>query len=54
MKRFYFVVDLFKEFVQFAAANKAWWLLPIVVLIFAVAAMMTLGNSAAPLIYTLF
>ena len=54
MKRLYFIAGMFKELFEFAAANKAWWMIPIVVLILSVAAMMTLGNSAAPLIYTLF
>jgi uncharacterized protein DUF5989 len=54
MRRFRYLLGLVKEIGQFAAANKAWWLVPITVILVLVAAVITLGSSAAPLIYTLF
>lgn len=54
MNRLSGVVGLVKEFFEFASANRAWWLVPIVIIILAVAALMVVGQSATPLIYTLF
>jgi hypothetical protein len=43
------------EFIAFAAAHKKWWLLPLVFVLLALAALVFLGGSpAAPFIYTLF
>lgn len=44
-----------REFLQFLAHNKKWWLLPIilVLLIFCLLAFFA-GSGAAPFIYTLF
>jgi len=54
MKRLRYLLGFVREIGQFAAANKAWWLVPITVILLVVAAVVTLGSSAAPLIYTLF
>ncbi len=54
MKRVKYLFALLGEFGEFAAANKAWWLVPIVLILLVVAAIVTLGGSATPLIYTLF
>jgi hypothetical protein len=44
-----------REFVEFMAANKKWWLAPIVVAVLFISALVVLGGSAAaPFIYTLF
>ncbi len=54
MKRLKYLIELFKEFVEFASANKAWWLVPVVVILLSVAALVFVGQGATPLIYTLF
>ena len=54
MKRLRHVITLLRELGEFAAANKAWWLVPIAVILLGVAAIITLTGSATPLIYTLF
>ena len=54
MSRLGALLELLREFGEFAAANKAWWVVPIVVVLLAVAAVITLGSSVTPLIYTLF
>lgn len=45
---------LLREFTEFAAANKAWWIVPIVLILLLVAGIISLGGGATPLIYTLF
>jgi hypothetical protein len=43
------------EFLQFVAANKKWWLLPIVLCLLLLAVLIYFaGTGAAPFIYTLF
>jgi len=54
MKRAKYLFALLGELGEFAAANKAWWLVPIALILLGVAAIISLGGSAAPLIYTLF
>jgi hypothetical protein len=54
MKRLRALLMLCREFMEFAAANKAWWLLPIAVILLGVGAVIALSGSATPLIYTLF
>jgi hypothetical protein len=47
--------SLSREFVEFLAANKKWWLIPIVLAVLLIGALVVLGGSAAaPFIYTLF
>jgi len=45
---------LFGEIFEFAWQNKAWWIIPIVLVLFAVAALLTVGGAGAQFIYTLF
>ena len=45
---------LLKEFSEFAWHNKAWWIIPIVLVLLLLAALLVVGQSAAPFIYTLF
>jgi len=54
VKRVRHVLTLLHEFAEFAAANKAWWIVPIGVILLGVAAIVTLTSSATPLIYMLF
>ena len=47
--------SLSREFVEFLAAHKKWWLAPIVLAVLLIGALVVLGGSAAaPFIYTLF
>jgi hypothetical protein len=54
MKRISYLLSLFRELGEFARANKAWWLVPMAVILLGVAAIVTLTGGASPLIYTLF
>jgi hypothetical protein len=45
---------LLKEFGEFAWHNKAWWIVPIVLVLLLVGILIVAGQSAAPFIYTLF
>ncbi|MDD4872654.1 MAG: DUF5989 family protein [Kiritimatiellae bacterium] len=46
--------NLLKEFFQFAWKNKAWWIVPVVLTLLLLALLITVGQSSAPFIYTLF
>ncbi|NKB25479.1 MAG: hypothetical protein GKR87_14100 [Kiritimatiellae bacterium] len=48
------IVNLFKEFFEFAAENKAWWIIPIAFVLLLLAVIIIAGQGAAPFIYTLF
>lgn len=43
-----------KELFRFAWANKAWWIIPIVLVLLLLAVLIVAGQGAAPFIYTLF
>lgn len=46
---------IFREFIDFLACNKKWWLIPIVVVLALLGFLVFLsGTSVAPFIYTLF
>jgi hypothetical protein len=45
---------LFGEFLGFAWHNKAWWIVPLVLVLFLMALLVFLGQTTAPFIYTLF
>ncbi len=45
---------LLKEFGLFAWHNKAWWIIPIILMVLLLSALIVVGQSAAPFIYTLF
>ena len=45
---------LLGEFVRFARDNKAWWIVPLVVVLGLTAILIAAGSGAAPFIYTLF
>jgi hypothetical protein len=45
---------LLKEFFGFAWHNKAWWIIPIVIVLLLMALLIVLGQTTAPFIYTLF
>ena len=47
--------SLIREFLEFLATNKKWWLGPIVVVLLGLGALLLLtSTAAAPFIYTLF
>jgi len=54
MSRFGYSFTLFKEFVQFAREHKAYWIVPMVLVLAGVIALVAMGQFAAPFIYTLF
>ncbi len=45
---------LMGEFGSFAMQNKAWWIIPIVLVLILLAVFIVAGTSVAPFIYTLF
>ena len=45
---------LIKEIAGFAWHNKAWWLIPIVLILLLLSFIIVFGQTAAPFIYTLF
>lgn len=49
-----YLVRLLKEFTGFARQNKAWWIVPMVLVLLLLALLIVAGQSAAPFIYTLF
>ena len=48
------LAGLFKELGGFIWHNKAWWLIPIILVLLLMALLITVGQSSAPFIYTLF
>lgn len=51
---FKYLLRLMKEFFGFAWHNKAWWIIPIIVVMLLMALLIVLGQTTAPFIYTLF
>jgi hypothetical protein len=43
-----------KEIGEFAWHNKAWWIVPVVLIMLLLALLIITGQSTAPFIYTLF
>ncbi len=54
MRIFRHLGALLKEFFNFAWQNKAWWIIPIVLVLILLAVVIVVGQTAAPFIYTLF
>jgi hypothetical protein len=54
MRRLGHLGRLLGEIWAFAWQNKAWWLVPLVVVLLIVGALIATGQVAAPFIYTLF
>jgi len=46
--------ELLGEFFGFAWENKAWWIIPIVLMFLLLMFLVVAGQSSAPFIYTLF
>jgi hypothetical protein len=47
-------LKLFREFVGFAREKRAYWIVPLIVVLGLAAALIVSSQVAAPLIYTLF
>ncbi len=45
---------LLREFIGFARENRAYWIVPLVVVLGLTALLVVVGQAAAPMIYTLF
>ena len=45
---------LLAELGRYAARNKAWWLVPLVLVLLVMGALIVAGTNVAPFIYTLF
>ena len=45
---------LLREFGEFAWQNKAWWIIPIILMLLLLAVFIVAGTGIAPYIYTLF
>ena len=54
MKMLKYLSRLLKEFLEFAWQNKVWWILPIVIVLLLLSALIFVGSSAAPFLYTFF
>ncbi len=47
-------VNLFREFVGFARHHRAYWIVPLIVMLGIAGFLIVAGQAAAPLLYTLF
>lgn len=45
---------LLGEFFSFAMQNKAWWIIPIILVLLLLTVFIVAGSGVAPFIYTLF
>jgi hypothetical protein len=54
MRRFLYIGRLFREIFQFAMQNKAWWIVPTVLILLVLGVLIFSGQAVAPFIYTLF
>lgn len=48
------LVYLIRDFFNFAKGNRAWWLIPVILILLLLAGLIIVGQTAAPFIYTLF
>lgn len=48
------MIRLLRDLVAFAGENKAWWMVPLVLVLALVSALVLLSPSALPMVYTLF
>ncbi|NLB59533.1 MAG: hypothetical protein GX806_00390 [Lentisphaerae bacterium] len=49
-----YLLRLLQEFLGFAWHNKAWWIVPMILILLLMALLIVLGQTTAPFIYTLF
>ena len=49
-----YVGTLIGDFIGFAREHKAWWIVPLLIVLALVALLIATGQASAPFIYTLF
>ena len=54
MGRLGYVGTLARDFVAFAREHKAWWIVPLLIVLGLVALLIATGQASAPFVYTLF
>ena len=54
MTKLSYAPKLFRQFVGFALENKAYWMIPLALVLGAAALVVVFNDAAAPEIYTLF
>ena len=54
VSKFLYIGRLFREIFQFAMQNKAWWIVPTVLILLLLGVLIFSGQAVAPFIYTLF
>jgi len=54
MNKLRYLGRLLSEFLTFAWEQKAWWILPILIVLLLVGLLMTTGQTVLPYVYTLF
>jgi hypothetical protein len=54
MGRLGYVSTLIGDFIAFAREHKAWWIVPLLVVLGLVALLIASGQAAGPFLYTLF
>ena len=54
MGRISYVGRLLKEFLLFARENKAYWIVPLVLVLLLLIVLVVAGQTATPFMYTLF
>ncbi len=54
MAKIGYSLKLFREFVGFARANRAYWIIPLMILLGIMGGLIVISETAAPLIYALF
>ena len=54
MSKLRYSATLFKQFLQFAKAHKAYWIIPLILIMALMVVLITVGQFSAPFIYTLF
>jgi hypothetical protein len=54
MGRLRYAGKLFGHIWRFAAENKAWWIVPLIVVLGVLAFVIVTGQASTPFIYTLF
>lgn len=54
MSKLRHVTALIKEFLHFARVHKAYWIVPLLVVLGLIVLLIAVGQTSAPFIYTLF
>lgn len=54
MRRAVYAFKLFRQFVGFARENRAYWMVPLILLLALTGLFIVVGQGAAPLLYALF